>query len=93
MNTWVVAPHPIGHHVHHDRDSAESPNTQNNSASLEKIGTKHFFIKGRVLAGQAEVIPKNFSGVDDYRWLCKEEIRDTVGNGYWSSVKNMLTEQ
>ncbi|KAL9106232.1 MAG: hypothetical protein Q9227_008700 [Pyrenula ochraceoflavens] len=96
MNTWVVAPHPVGHFVEHYRrrvDTNEPTSTSAAAPSPDLVGTKHFFIKARILAGQAEILPDNFAGVDNFRWLSKDEIKETVGKEYWSAVKNMLVEQ
>ena len=53
---------------------------------------KTFFMKGRIMAGQAD-ITANELGVEDFKWLAKEEVQKEVSPQYWANVKNMLVEQ
>lgn len=85
MNTWFVASHPIGHHVNQAQADAEK-----NSADLDS--EKTFFLKARIFAGQAD-LAGNTHGVEEFKWLAKEEIEKHVTPEYWSSIKNMLIEQ
>lgn len=94
MNTWFVASHPIGHFVEaptseKDTKSAES---NENSQSTDIEAEKTFFMKARIFAGQAD-LEKNSYGVEEFKWLSKEEVEKHVTPEYWSSVKNMLVEQ
>jgi large subunit ribosomal protein L46 len=84
MNTWVVGHVPAGHHINHPWFDKET--------SLHKAGEKTFFMKARIMAGQAN-IDENLFGLSDFRWLTKEEIRKHVSNKYFSSVKNMLSDR
>lgn len=58
----------------------------------EEFGEKVFFMKARIMAGQAD-ISKNELGDTDFQWLAKEELQKVVTPGYWSSIKNMLAER
>lgn len=58
----------------------------------EEYGEKVFFMKARIMAGQAD-LSKNEYGDQEFKWLAKEEVQDVVTQAYWSSVKNMLTER
>ncbi len=75
--------------------SSESSSTPSNSPPTPEetiAGEKIFFMKGRIMAGQAD-IEGNELGIEDFKWLAKEEIRQAVSQQYWASVKNMLVEQ
>lgn len=49
-------------------------------------------MKGRIFRGQAD-LKSNEMGVEDFKWLSKEEIQQEVSPHYWASVRNMLVEQ
>ena len=87
MNTWVVGNVPIGHYVEDYYRPIED--TQNRSIQL---GNKTFFMKGRIMAGQASLNNNQF-GLTEFRWLAKEEIQQLVSPKYWSMTENMLTER
>ena len=87
MNTWFVGNHPIGHYATTYRKVLE--NAENRSRDL---GKKVFFLKGRIMAGQAD-ITKNILGLQDHKWLTKEEIKDHVTSRYFAQVENMLAER
>lgn len=54
--------------------------------------SKTFFMKGRIMAGQAN-LEGNQYGLEDYKWLTREELQKHVGNKYYSHVKNMLADR
>lgn len=84
MNTWIVGHVPISHHVIKPWYSPEG--------ALTRPGEKIFFMKGRIMAGQAE-IKDNLFGVQDFRWLTKEELGEVVGNRYFSDVRGALGDR
>ncbi len=86
MNTWIVGNVPIGHEEHNHR----RPITD--SRGIQELGAKTFFMKARIMAGQADLV-KNLFGLKDFRWLAKEEISRVVTPRYFSVVKNMLVER
>lgn len=91
MNTWFVAGHPIGHHIDTAQAGVEktaSPDTQ----AVDLDAEKTFFLKARIFAGQADLNGNNYA-VEEFKWLAKDEIEKHVTPEYWSSIKNMLTEQ
>ena len=53
---------------------------------------KTFFMKARIMAGQAN-IKDNKLEVADFQWLAKDEIEKAVSPNYWSAVRNMLAER
>ncbi|KAK4694625.1 large subunit ribosomal protein L46, partial [Lecanoromycetidae sp. Uapishka_2] len=87
MNTWVVGNMPIGHQIYNysqaiiDRDQG-----------IELRGEKNFFMKARIMAGQAS-LKDNELGVEDFRWLAREEIQSDFHERDWSAVKNILPER
>jgi large subunit ribosomal protein L46 len=86
MNTWVVGRVPVGHL------SYDFVKPQTSASGIELNGQKTFFLKARIMAGQAN-LKGNAFGLKDFKWLCKEEVQKVVSPGYWSKVKNMLTER
>lgn len=89
MNTWVVTRHPIGWHEYKYKEPKKE---KYGAVELERLGEKTFFIKGRILAGQADLKATKL-GYKDFRWLAKDEISGLVHPSYWRAVRNMLVEQ
>jgi large subunit ribosomal protein L46 len=85
MNTWIVGHVPVGHHVIKPRYSPES-------GELETQGIRTFFMKGRIMAGQAD-LKGNMFGLSDFKWLTKQEVQKHVASKYWSYVKNMMADR
>jgi large subunit ribosomal protein L46 len=83
MNTWVVGNSPVGYYERKHKTLLQKE-------SVSEIGQKTFFMKARIMAGQADLEQNKF-GVSDFKWLAKEEISKTVDSHYWASVKNMLS--
>lgn len=96
MNTWFVASHPIGHLVEKFSEGGEKNSStttaQSESQQTEIESEKTFFMKARIFAGQAD-LAQNSYGVEEFKWLSKEEVEKHVTSEYWASVKNMLVEQ
>lgn len=85
MNTWIVGHVPVGHHIIRPRFDPES-------GALEKQGSRTFFMKGRIMAGQANLEGNKF-GLTDFKWLTKQEVEKHVADKYYSYVKNMLADR
>ena len=95
MNTWVVGNHPIGHYQYdHDgpRITTVPRYRQRAEYKQQEYGEKVFFMKTRIMAGQADLV-KNAYGDTDFAWLAKEEIQQRVTLKYWSYICNMLSER
>lgn len=105
MNTWLIGNHPIGHHAFTFPTPtlttlAANPlvptsfATRHGEEGLQRqeLGEKVFFMKARIMAGQAD-LSRNALGDTEFAWLSKEEVEGVVGRGYWRSVRNMLTER
>ena len=87
MNTWIVGNAPIGHY------SYDFPKTLDNpDRGTKEMGEKVFFMKGRIMAGQAD-LKENQMGLRDWRWACKEEVKGLVTARYWSMVQDMLLDR
>ena len=56
------------------------------------LGEKTFFMKARIMAGQADVNGNTMEG-EDFRWLAKDEVQKYVTPWYWSNIRNMLVDQ
>ncbi|EFW99584.1 50S ribosomal subunit l30 [Grosmannia clavigera kw1407] len=77
MNTWIVGRVPIAHIVQ-STDATD--------------GEKTFFLKGRIMAGQAN-LEGNTSGLTDFKWLTKEELAKELPWYYYSGVKHAMPER
>ena len=87
MNTWVVGNMPIGHNVYNYKYPIV-----NKKDGFELRGEKVFFMKARILAGQANLTNNKF-GYEDFHWLSKEEIQKTFNARDWNAVKTILPER
>lgn len=83
MNTWVIGNVPIGHQVIH------SPVDQTGNGQL---GVKRFFMKARIMAGQANLNGNKF-GLEDFKWLSREEIKNEFQYQDWHAVRNILADR
>lgn len=101
MNTWVVGNHPVAHYhfdypkpqirelSHHQPEDGQAVV---NTYKQQEFGEKVFFMKARIMAGQADV-SKSVYGDQAFQWLSKSEIEGLVTPKYWSSIRNMLMER
>lgn len=90
MNTWMVGRHPIAHEKHAPtfKDDAEAEGGR----SLKARGHNVFYLKGRIMAGQADLTENRF-GLTDFKWLTKDELREQLQPGLFSSVENSMPSQ
>lgn len=84
MNTWIVGRVPVAHHV-------VKPILRDDG-SLQERGEKIFFLKGRIMAGQADLKDNNF-GYVDFKWLVKEELAEVLAPEYYHSVRNTMPDR
>lgn len=103
MNTWIVGNHPVGYFTRLFLDHTSKrpqpeitsilPNKVVSTIRLpferEEFGIKTFFMKARIMAGQAD-LAKNVYGDEEYAWLTREEIMEKVEADYASSIRGML---
>lgn len=87
MNTWVVGNMPIGHQVFN-----YSKAVVNSEQGIETRGEKTFFMKARMMAGQANLKDNNF-GLQDFQWLDREELQKALHPRSWNAVRNVLPER
>lgn len=87
MNTWFVGFHPVGHHSY----NFKAPKPDEISKELV-AGEKTFFMKSRIMAGQAD-LEANTQNLKDFKWLAKEEIQKYVLPQYYSHIKNILADR
>ncbi|KAL4883469.1 ribonuclease H-like domain-containing protein [Aspergillus karnatakaensis] len=88
MNTFMVGYHPVGHYVY----NAVVKRKTDETTGVTLAGEKTFFMKGRIMAGQAD-LSANVQNLQDFKWLAKEEIAKYVLPPYYASIKNMLAER
>lgn len=88
MNTWIVGNSPVGF----SQFNFQKQKATANKEGVTVLGEKTFFMKARIMAGQAN-LKKNSLGLNDFKWLSKDEIEKTVLDRYWAGVKNMLPER
>ncbi|KAL8927532.1 MAG: hypothetical protein Q9208_002337 [Pyrenodesmia sp. 3 TL-2023] len=87
MNTWIVGNIPLGHFVrNYMKPTVEKDKSQ------EIRGVKYFFMKGRIMAGQAN-LKDNKKGLTDFQWLAKDELQKTLLPKDWNGIKNILAER
>jgi large subunit ribosomal protein L46 len=86
MNTWVVGHVPIGHHQIKYEKAQQAP------TGLSEQGAKTFFMKARIMAGQLN-LKDNKLGLQDFKWLAKDELKMAVEYDYWRQVRDMLAER
>jgi large subunit ribosomal protein L46 len=84
MNTWLVSRIPVAHVVSRPKLSKEG--------AVEKKGEKTFFIKGRIMAGQADLKDNPF-GYTEFKWLTREELEKELPKAYYKGVRNMMTDR
>ena len=85
MNTWLVGHNPIGEHQFEYREARTT-------GQLKEQGAKTFFLKARIMAGQIN-LKDNQLGLQDFKWLHRDELKKQVSFSYWQSIKNMLAER
>ncbi|KJZ78898.1 hypothetical protein HIM_01671 [Hirsutella minnesotensis 3608] len=84
MNTWMVGRVPVAHIV-------KKP-VLGDDGSVKTRGQKTFFLKGRIMAGQAN-IKDNPLGYTDYKWLTREELEVELSADYFQGVRNMMSDR
>ncbi|KAH6636289.1 39S mitochondrial ribosomal protein L46-domain-containing protein [Chaetomium tenue] len=83
MNTWVVGRVPVAHHV------VKPVVDEAGGTTVVDRGTKTFFLKGRIMTGQAD-LAGNKHGLTDFKWLTREELQEVLPEEYYRSVRGMM---
>ena len=84
MNTWIVGRVPVAHHVKEPVHKADG--------AVDKKGQKTFYLKGRIMAGQADLKDNPF-GYTDFKWLTKGELEEELSPKYLKGVRNMMSDR
>lgn len=84
MNTWLVGRVPVAHIVTQPEFNEDS--------SIKQRGEKVFFLKGRIMAGQAN-LKGNKLGLEDFNWLTKEELKKRLPYEYFHPLRNMMADR
>lgn len=82
MNTWIVGRVPVAHRV-------TKPTFGEDGKTVEELAEKTFYLKGRIMAGQAD-LKGNKHGLTDFKWLTKDELKDVLSEEMYDSVRGML---
>ncbi|KAI8070768.1 39S mitochondrial ribosomal protein L46-domain-containing protein [Gongronella butleri] len=77
MDVWFVGRQPVSHYK-------QAPSRKDATD-----GTKIFFIKARVYAGQ---VKPNNNDVKDFAWLTKDELPNYLDNDYYKAVQDSLSD-
>ncbi|KAF4121342.1 large subunit ribosomal protein L46, partial [Geosmithia morbida] len=81
MNTWIVGRVPVAHVIDQTAASAKDGKIQ-----------KTFLLKGRIMAGQANIKGNPF-GYTDFQWLTREELEKELPPAYFKGVRNMMSDR
>ncbi|GKT47943.1 54S ribosomal protein L17, mitochondrial [Colletotrichum spaethianum] len=84
MNTWMVGRVPVAAYV-------KKPATTQADAAAAR-GQKTFFLKGRIMAGQAD-LSANKHQYNEFKWLTREELQEVLEPDYYRSVRNMMADR
>ncbi|KGQ10293.1 54S ribosomal protein L17 [Beauveria bassiana D1-5] len=84
MNTWIVGRVPVAHLIDEPAFAADG--------AVQKKGRKTFFLRGRIMAGQAD-LKDNALGYTDFKWLTRDELAKELPQAYFRGVRNMMSDR
>lgn len=88
-NTWIVGNAPVGHYNY-----SYSKGVRDEENNTMDLGEKHFFLKSRIMAGQADLSSKGKElGWQEFKWLTKEEVQQHTTRRYYAQVETMLADR
>lgn len=90
MNIWMVGRHPIA--VEQRAPMYRKDETSADGLTLKQRGANTFYLKGRIMAGQAD-LENNGYGITDFKWLTREELKEHLQPEVFSSVEKSLPAQ
>ena len=61
-------------------------------AHVVEAAAKTFFLKSRIMAGQADLKGNSF-GYTDFKWLTREELEKELAPEYFRGVRNMMSDR
>lgn len=90
MNTWIVGRHPIAYE--HREPIYKDDEKSSDTRKLASQGTNVFYLKGRIMAGQAD-LTNNEHGITEFKWLTKDELKEQLQPGLYYSVEKSMPAQ
>ena len=66
--------------------------TEDKPPTATLFGEKTFYMKARIMAGQANLTDSKL-GLVDYKWLAKEEVQRVLDAREWNAVRGCLYER
>lgn len=84
MKTWIVGRVPVAHIV--------APPVLDANGSILQRTRKTFFLKARIIAGQADLSDNPF-GLTQFKWLVREEVEEVLEPEYFRKVRNMMPDR
>ncbi|PHH74272.1 hypothetical protein CDD80_3195 [Ophiocordyceps camponoti-rufipedis] len=84
MNTWIIGRVPVAHIV--------APPVVDANGSILQRTRKTFFLKARIIAGQANLSDNPF-GFTQFKWLVREEVEEVLAPEYFQKVRNMMPDR
>lgn len=96
MNTWIVGRHPVAYEHREPTNRDPTPEELEKDPKcvrvLKRYGEKVFYLKGRIMAGQADLADNEY-GVTDFKWLTKDELKAELQPGLYESVEISMSAQ
>lgn len=88
MNTWMVGRHPVAHYI------VPPVMKRGNPREVAKSGEKVFYVKGRIMAGQANISSSRTThGIKDFQWLTRDELPPLLGYERFSKLRIMMADR
>lgn len=87
MNTWLVGHHPIAY-----EHWEPVYTTEGEKKVVARLGRDTFYLKGRIMAGQAD-LTNNAYGAQEFKWLTREELQEHLHQTAFSSVEKTMPAQ
>lgn len=86
----MVGRHPI---AYEHREPIYKDDADNEGGRKLKFrGANIFYLKGRIMAGQADLTDNKYA-VTDFKWLTKEELQEHLGQKMFASVEKAMPAQ
>lgn len=89
MNTWMVGRAPVAYEHSEPLYTGGREGDKEATRRIKKYGRDIFYLKARIMAGQAD-LAENKWGVTDFKWLTKDELSKAIGQETFASVKNSM---
>ena len=80
MNTWIIGRAPVAHFVREPKFASDNP------SRVQVPGEKCFFLRGRIMAGQAD-LEDNPLCLVDFGWMTRDELRRRLTKTYFEATE------